>query len=228
MNYETHGTMLPLSELEKRFFKITDSSPASMQNMKSHYSTALKVVWFSKLLLIEEAIKLNVYDTEWFSWVDIGINVFREEYPPKEPWPAASKLKSLPKNALIFSPVKAKFAMCFSGTAFLIHKSNFLEIKNKYYEEYSLACKNSLRLEKICIPGTKHCNLICDDDQNLFAYIQRKFPNYFSKIPHNRKEPESDIGPENFACDDHCGWGCAITELYQTPYLCKDKNLCRL
>ena len=53
--------------------------------------------------MIQEAIRLNPFNSEWFAWNDAGNAAFRAATPPLNPlipWPHPNALAALPKGML--------------------------------------------------------------------------------------------------------------------------------
>jgi hypothetical protein len=66
-------------------------------------SKELNLIWNEKLFLLKKSVKLNIFKTEYFAWVDSGICVFRDTHPPINPFPNMDKLMKLPKDKFIFT-----------------------------------------------------------------------------------------------------------------------------
>ena len=52
---------------------------------------------------IQKAAKLNLFSSSYFMWVDAGICTYRNNPPPKTPFPNLDKLNKLPKDQFIFT-----------------------------------------------------------------------------------------------------------------------------
>ena len=66
-------------------------------------SKEINLIWLEKVLLVERAKKIDPYQSSFFIWVDAGIFVFREKYPPLIEFPNERLLLSLPKNKITFT-----------------------------------------------------------------------------------------------------------------------------
>jgi hypothetical protein len=61
-----------------------------------------------KIFMIQEAIRLNPFNSEWFAWNDAGNAAFRVATPlspplnPLIPWPHPNALAALPKGMLYY------------------------------------------------------------------------------------------------------------------------------
>ena len=53
-------------------------------------SKELNLIWNEKIFFIEKAKNLNIFNSEYFAWVDAGIYIYRDNKPPKEPFPSRS------------------------------------------------------------------------------------------------------------------------------------------
>ena len=107
----THYTYLPLDELEKKFFQFSNYS--SELHSRSHltnqsHNWSLRLIWFSKVMLLNIAYEDNFFNSQWFSWIDIGINTFRDNAPPTTVWPNRTRLLELPTDRFIYSPVRVR------------------------------------------------------------------------------------------------------------------------
>ncbi len=65
-------------------------------------SKELQCIWNEKLFLLRETARLNPFESEWFIWIDAGLFLYRDQPPPEIPF-CTEKLKSMPKDRLLFS-----------------------------------------------------------------------------------------------------------------------------
>ena len=109
-------------------------------------SVELNLIWNEKIFLIEKAAALNIFQSEFFSWVDAGICVFREYPPPPLPYPNKNKLAALPRTKFIYcasepyqeSRVDEPNWHHISGSSFMLHKNiiaPFVNIYSTYLEK---------------------------------------------------------------------------------------------
>lgn len=109
-------------------------------------SKELNMIWNEKLFLMQKAALLNPYKSDFFAWVDAGITNYRNKAPPTTVFPDPAKLKTLPKDKLIFSASgPAKFNVdqvnptayyhFISGT-YMMHKS-FIDMFVAEYVRYT-------------------------------------------------------------------------------------------
>ena len=66
-------------------------------------SAELNVIWNEKIFLIQKALELNPFRSEFFCWADAGLCTYRYEIPPTRPFPDRAKLDALPKDRLIYT-----------------------------------------------------------------------------------------------------------------------------
>ena len=74
----------------------------------------LYIIWNEKIHFIKEASELNIFNSEWFMWMDIGAfrnNKYDYDLNIKEinHWPAVERLDTIPKNKITFTKVDKKF-----------------------------------------------------------------------------------------------------------------------
>ena len=202
--------LFPIADLEHSFRRITQYS-GPLDGKVGGYPAQLWLIWNSKVLLLFLAEKKNPFKTNFFAWMDAGINAFRNVSPPAEPWPAATKHAQLPTNSLIHSTVAADWASCFAGTAFIAHRLVLKRIAYLYYHKLMTECASDTLAAA------------CRDDQAVFASLVQEQPRLFFSISrwHNHSAPVTAR-----SCPVHCGWSCAITLLFKKRFECSDANLC--
>jgi hypothetical protein len=66
-------------------------------------SAELNVIWNEKIFLIQKALELNPFGSEFFCWADAGLCTYRDKDPPTRPFPDPAKLYALPKDRLIYT-----------------------------------------------------------------------------------------------------------------------------
>jgi hypothetical protein len=139
-------------------------------------SIELNVIWNEKIFLVEKAKILNVFNSEFFMWVDAGICSLRDTAPSTEKFPNLEKLSLLPKNKLIFTssnnpiyePQKLGDYYHFISGTYLIHIST-IDTITVLYKEY---------LEKYLEKTNVYT------DQIILTYIYNDFPNVFHQLGH--------------------------------------------
>ena len=66
-------------------------------------SIELNLIWNEKIFMIQQALKLDPFSSEFFMWIDAGICVFRDKPPPSISFPNINVLNKLPKDKFIYS-----------------------------------------------------------------------------------------------------------------------------
>lgn len=66
-------------------------------------SVELGKIWLEKIKLVDEAVKLNPYETEWFAWIDSAVCTYRDIIPPIEKWPNNENLGKLKEDCLNYT-----------------------------------------------------------------------------------------------------------------------------
>lgn len=109
-------------------------------------SVELNMIWNEKIFLMEKARELNIYNTEYFMWIDAGICRYRNLAPPTDKFDT-QKIKDLPRDKFIYSSSheyddnevrKQNYYHHVSGTSYILHKSiipTFVKVYDKYLEE---------------------------------------------------------------------------------------------
>jgi hypothetical protein len=155
-------------------------------------SVELNLIWNEKIFLMEKAMQINPYNSEFFCWVDAGICTYRTITPPCEPFPNLHKLQNLPKDKFIYSestpfnPLAIavnNYYHHIAGTSYILHKDiihNFTEMYKLYMDKIFMDDK----VNKINIWT----------DQVILSHIFKTFPHKFYKL-----------------CD---GYGTLFNELY--------------
>lgn len=143
-------------------------------------SVELNLIWNEKVFLIQKAAKLNPFSSSHFMWVDSGICTYRDNPPPKTPFPNLDKLSMLPKDKFIFTSStgyynesmnqKNDYYHYISGTAYLLHHSiidNFVEIYKKYLDK--LINKDNIWTDQVILTR------IYKDNKHLFYRLSNGY-----------------------------------------------------
>jgi len=139
-------------------------------------SIELNLIWNEKIFMLQKAKNLNPFQTDWFKWIDAGINIYRNKTPQQNisPLNIANKLDKLPNNKMIYSSsepykptqiTKINYCHHISGTTYIIHKNaidNFATIYKHYLE---IIDKNNIWT-----------------DQVIWTHIYKKYPKIFYKL----------------------------------------------
>jgi hypothetical protein len=137
-------------------------------------SIELNLIWNEKIFMLQNASKLNPFNSEWFKWMDSGICIYRDVKPPDAIFPNVNKLKDIPKNKFIYSSsnpfiqnmVSVKnYYHHISGT-YLMHKE-FIDYFTNIYAFYleKLVDKNNIWT-----------------DQVILTHIYNDHPHFFHKL----------------------------------------------
>jgi hypothetical protein len=128
---------------------ITYKYKDNMTTHKVHSpSINLNLIWNEKIFMIEKALKINPFSSEFFMWIDMGICIYRNKSPPNISFPNMNKLNNLPKDKFIYSSgcvkdfddkkfIKGKYYLHHHvcGTSYILHKNiigKFVELYSKY------------------------------------------------------------------------------------------------
>lgn len=141
-------------------------------------STELNVIWNEKVFLVERALDINPYGSEWFLWLDAGICVWRDRDSHKPLRLNRSALRDLPKDKFIFSSSVPEFKSEYvapnvyyhhvAGTAFLMHR-NIIPLFATAYR----ACLDVLLAQRAVFI-----------DQGAFTHLYAQHPHLFFKLAH--------------------------------------------
>jgi len=137
-------------------------------------SIELNLIWNEKLFFIQKAAKLNPFSTTHFMWVDAGICTYRDNPPPKTPFPNLNKLNRLPKDKFIFtscpdynpSDNRYYFKMSYITGTFILHHS----IIDKFVGIY-----------KHCLDTLVNKSIVWTD-QVILTHIYRDHKHLFYKL----------------------------------------------
>lgn len=136
-------------------------------------SIELNLIWNEKIYLIQRALKINPFLSDYFMWIDSGICVYRNKIPPSIPFPNIGKLNKLPQDKFIYSSSnptyndnkfkKGKYH-CFhhvSGT-YILHKNIIDRCVSLYSEYLKLIDKSDIYTDQVIL------TLIYKDNKELF------------------------------------------------------------
>ena len=95
-------------------------------------SVELNLIWNEKIFLIQKALELNPFHSDFFCWVDAGLCTYRNTMPPPRPFPNLTKLNTLPTNKFIYTSSepynesnisKTNYYHHICGTSYILHKN---------------------------------------------------------------------------------------------------------
>jgi hypothetical protein len=99
-------------------------------------SVELNIIWNEKIFMVQKAMQINPYNSEWFHWIDAGICTYRNNTPPDKPFPNLDLLNPLPKDKFICSSVSGpRINFHITGTSWIIHKQ-MIDIFSDIYKVY--------------------------------------------------------------------------------------------
>jgi hypothetical protein len=126
-------------------------------------SKELNLIWNEKLFLVKKAAELNIFNSEYFAWVDSGICIYRDIDPPSSPFPNVNKLMSLPKDKFIFTSSNLFYDKrlvndnlyyhYISAGIFIMHKdfiNNFVDLYKQFIDNL-LPKKNCIYTEQVIL-----------------------------------------------------------------------------
>ncbi len=142
-------------------------------------SKELNLIWNEKMFLMQRAAELNIFNSDYFAWIDAGICIFRNEMPPDSVFPNPDKLAKLPQDKFIFTSSVERFNPLHvnnnnyyhfvSAGVFIMHKS-FIE---KFVDIYKRFVDNLLPR-----------NSWIYTEQVILTHILKIFPNLFFRMTH--------------------------------------------
>jgi len=151
-------------------------------------SIELNLIWNEKIFMIQQALKLNPFSSEFFMWIDAGICVYRNNPPPSISFPNINVLNKLPKDKFIYSSTdyttysdkfqKGEYHLYHhvSGTSYILHKNiidNFVEL----YKEYlNLIDKNDIWTDQVILTH------LYRDNKSLFSKYSNGYGSLVSKL----------------------------------------------
>jgi hypothetical protein len=140
-------------------------------------SKELNMIWNEKMFLMQRAKQLNIFGSEYYAWVDIGVCIYREWEPPPDAFPNVHKLFALPRDKFLFTssevpvfePDRIGSYYHFVSGTFVMHKDfidRFVEIFKVYLAKY--------------MPRKSWTHT----DQVLYTLVYNDRPNLFYQIGH--------------------------------------------
>lgn len=138
-------------------------------------SIELNLIWNEKIFLMNKALQLNPFMSDFFIWVDAGICVYRDNLPPKLPFPNLNKMNSLPKNKFIYSASDiynesnvnpTNYYHSISGTVYILHR-DIIEYFANIYDQYlnKLVDENNIWTDQVILTH------IYKDHRDLFHHL---------------------------------------------------------
>jgi len=143
-------------------------------------SKELNLVWNEKIFLIDRASKINPFNSQFFMWVDAGICIYRNIYPPQVL--NINLFKSLPTHKFIFTSSENNSLKKFDDNEYYHYVSGTSYI-------YSLSfVKEFTQLYLTYVNKLLPRNNWIFTDQVILTHIYRDNPNLFHKLGHGYGE----------------------------------------
>ena len=151
-------------------------------------SIELNLIWNEKIFLIQRALKINPFSSDFFCWIDAGLTIYRKNPPPSTPFPNINKLNTLPQDKFIYSSShnyvytekfkKGQYHLYHhvSGT-YILHKNIIDKFVTLYNEYLELIDKKDIWTDQVILTLIyrdnkelfyKYCDGYCSVIKNLF------------------------------------------------------------
>jgi hypothetical protein len=149
-------------ELNIEDFKTYKYKDNMITNKTHCPSIELNLIWNEKIFLIQHALKINPFSSDFFMWIDAGICVYRNNIPPSIPFPNIDKLNKLPEDKFIYSSThntvynsnfkKGQYHLYHhvSGT-YILHKNIINKFVDVYSEYLKLIDKNDIWTDQVIL-----------------------------------------------------------------------------
>ena len=153
-------------------------------------SVHLNMIWNEKVYLVQEAARLNPFQTEFFTWIDAGLCVLRDSDDDlSTSWPNA-RFETLPKNKFVYcssdtlniNKVKIhEYYHHIAGGIWVAHKSiieHFTTIYTQYMDR--LMSKSNIWTDQLILTHIFKDNpelfyKLCNGHGMTFHYFQTHF-----------------------------------------------------
>jgi hypothetical protein len=140
-------------------------------------SVELGLIWHEKIFLLKQALKENVFNSDWFFWFDAGHCVLRNKKSKRPLQVSLEKLNNLPIDKFCFSTSMTKelrrhrcgknsYYHYLAGASFFVHKSMI----NKFADLYLQYLEELLVFDNVWT------------DQVIWTHILEEHPHLFFKI----------------------------------------------
>ena len=150
-------------------------------------SINLNLIWNEKIFLIQRALEINPFSSDFFMWNDAGICIYRDTIPPSISFPNLNKLNNLPKDKFIYSSsnsmyMNEKFQKGqyhlhhhISGTSYILHKNIVNKFATIYSEYLKLVDNGDIWTDQVIL------TLMYRDNKELFY----KYCHGYGSLCHN-------------------------------------------
>ena len=137
-------------------------------------SVELNLVWNEKIFMLEKAHLLNPFNSEWFKWIDAGMCIYRNLYPPQTVFPNLDKINNLPHDKFIYSSSEPYNENLVKNTNYYHHISGTYIIHKNMINQF-------VAIYKIYLDKLVDKNNIWTD-QVILTHIYKDTPNLFFKL----------------------------------------------
>ena len=150
-------------------------------------SVELNLIWNEKIFLIQKALKLNPFNSDYFMWNDAGVCTLRNKCPPEIYFPNTDKLYELPKDKFIYSmslPYREDFILKtryylhhhIAGSNYILHKDIVGKFVDLYKEYLNLIDKDDIYTDQVL------WTLIYKNNKELFYKLCDGYGEIINKI----------------------------------------------
>ena len=137
-------------------------------------SAMLNLIWNEKIHMIKMASDLNIFNSDWYIWIDSGICIFREKAPPNVIIRNIDKLKLLPNNKCIYTASNPYIKENVHINRYYHHISGTFGLHKNFITTF--ACIYYSALDQLI----KHYNIWTD--QVVMTHIYKHRPDLFFKL----------------------------------------------
>lgn len=139
-------------------------------------SKELNLIWNEKVFFMQKTKNINPFNSEFFTWIDSGICIYRDIKPPTKTFPDNYKIKDLPHDKFIFTTsdneifkkdnigVSNHYISAGNLCMHLNFIDSFVDIYKRYLETY-LNKKDRVYTEQVIL------TLIYAENQDIFYKI---------------------------------------------------------
>jgi hypothetical protein len=153
---------------------------STMKEPTYYVELPLTEISHEKIFLLKRAVSLNLFNSDWFAWVNADLCVYRNSPPPSDPFPNPSVLKQCSKEKVLFTtsdnnrfdPSRVGPTSdyhCIAGDAYLLHASivhYFASLYDSYLNRF---------------PRKQGSDIT---DQVLWTHILSEHPEFFQALGH--------------------------------------------
>jgi len=173
LNYKIVEKELMDMDIVKKYPTIWEEQERIDPNKKCGRKSGCYIIWNSKMALLQEVIKSNPFNTEYFIWNDIGNVRDSRILPYLKTYPLVDNISKTKMDIIILrgfsNPSQLFFQdeVHFSGSMFGGHRDVLLELSRSYYELFHTYIENKKFIG-------------CD--QQIMASLHLKYPQFINPI----------------------------------------------